>query len=434
MGSRFRARLRGAAAAAVAAVVATLLVPAASSASAPDPAGQRALDFGNFMTPKSPVIDGKRFRVARIRLALGDRGLRTDLKSLTKQADSWMEKGPWTVTDKPKPAASGDVHDYLSQAPYFWATQPKTADNPMGCPYAERDGVRNPEASIGTDREDAGNVLQSVQYLTLAWYYTGKKAYAQHAADILRTWFIDPATRMNPNLDYAQGIPCKVTGRSIGIIDFAQYYSDDLDAIALLDTGAPGWTKSDSAAMADWNKRYLDWLVNSPFGKQESAATNNHGTYAAMQIAALAAATGDRALARSTVEVTGKKLIDMQVQADGKMPRELARTRSYHYTTYNLVAFLRLAAIGKQVGVDLWSYTGPQGQSLFKAVDLLLPTATGAEPWPYPELEFLRYEAADIVHQAAEAGDAKARAALPKIQAPPVGDLWGLRPAAQHAI
>ncbi|MFD4861200.1 hypothetical protein [Streptomyces atratus] len=82
--------------------------------------------------------------------------------------------------------------------------------------------------------------------------------------------------------------------------------------------------------------------------------------------------------------------------------------------------------------MDLWAYEGPQGQSLFKAVDYLLPAATGAAPWPQPELEFYRYAASDIVHAAADAGDAKAEAAVGQLESPPGGDLWALRPAAEQ--
>lgn len=415
--------------------VAALLLPMTTSAASADPREQRGASerHGSLVIPRTPVVEGKRLVEARVRVALGDRKLREEVKSLTEQADSWLGKGPWTVTDKPRPAASGDIHDYLSQAPYFWASLPPTAENPRGCPYVERDGVRNPEAEIGTDRVDAGNVLKSVPVLTLAWYYTGKKEYAEHASEILRTWFVDPETRMNPNLNYAQGIPCKNDGRAIGIIDFAQYYTVNLDAMAILDAGAPGWTKSDRAGLRTWNEGYLDWLVNSEFGKQESAATNNHGTYAAMQIAGLAVATGDKELARGTVREQGTRLIDTQITAAGGQPRELARTRSWHYSNYNLAAFSRLAAVGEQVGVNLWSYQGPQGQSLFGAIDYLLPTATGEGTWPHPELEFYRYAASDMVHAAADAGHRAAKAAVPKLQAPPGGDLWDLRPAAQHA-
>ncbi|MFJ2649322.1 alginate lyase family protein [Streptomyces sp. NPDC087420] len=405
----------------IAAVVtaAAVLVPAASSTAAP-------------AVPATPVIDGKRLQQARTALDKGDPALKKALKSLTTQADSWLDKGPWTVVDKPRPAPSGDPHDYLSQAPYYWASQPKTPENPWGCPYVQRDGERNPEVDTGTDRPDIGKVFNSTTTLSLAWYYTGQKKYAEQAAKVLRTWFVDPATRMNPNLNHGQFIPCKTDGRAIGIIDFSQQYSSVLDALAILDTGAPGWTKSDRDGMRTWNKDFLGWLVNSPFGKEESAAKNNHGTFMDLQVASLALATGDKALARKIVLDSRAKRIDPQIAADGRQPQELTRTRSWHYSTFDLVAYTRLAAIGKQVGVDLWAYQGPQGQSLFKAVDYLLPAATGAAAWPHPELEFYRYAASDIVHAAADAGDSKARAAVPLLQAPPGGDVWALRPAAEQ--
>ncbi|MFD9224031.1 alginate lyase family protein [Streptomyces sp. NPDC060064] len=408
---------------AVAACV-TVLVPIASS--------QAAATSGSHRVPKTVVIDGKRLKEAKSRLDHGDPALRKAARALVARADGWLGQGPWTVVDKPKPAPGGDVHDYLSQAPYWWPSQPKTPGNPWGCPYVQRDGERNPEVDTGTDRPDIGKVVNSVSTLSLAWYYTGEKQYAEHASTILRTWFVDPATRMNPNLNHGQFIPCKYDGRAIGIIDFSQQYTSVLDTVAILDTGAPGWSTSDRTAMRAWNTAFLDWLVNSPFGKEESAAKNNHGTFHDMQVAALALATGDKDLARKVVLDARGKRIDPQIAADGSQPQELARTRSWHYSTFDLVAYTRLAAIGKHVGVNLWAYQGPQAQSLFKAVDYLLPAATGAAAWPHPELEFYRYAASDVVHAAADAGDRQARAAVPRLETPPGGDLWALRPAAEQ--
>lgn len=403
------------------------LVPTASPAAA-----TARGDRPHAAPPRTVVIDGQRMQRTKDRLDRGDPALRRAVGKLTAQADGWLGQGPWTVVDKPAPAPGGDVHDYLSQAPYWWPSQPRTEENPWGCPYVQRDGERNPEVDTGTDRPDVGKVFNSVTALSLAWYYTGRAQYAEQAGDILRTWFLDPATRMNPNLDHGQFIPCKYDGRAIGIIDFSQQYTSVLDAVALLDTGAPGWSTGDQTAMRAWNTDFLDWLVNSEFGKQESAAKNNHGTFQDMQIAGLALATGDRELARRTVLDARALRIDPQIAEDGSQPQELARTRSWHYSTFDLVAYTRLAAIGRQVGVDLWGYEGPQGQSLFKAVRYLLPAATGAAPWPHPELEFYRYAASDIVHAAADAGDRQARAAVPRLETPPGGDLWALRPAAEQ--
>ncbi|MGW0967454.1 alginate lyase family protein [Streptomyces sp. NPDC002516] len=382
--------------------------------------------------PRTAVLDGARLRRTRARLEHGDRRLARTLRELTARADNWLDQGPWTVVDKPRPAPGGDVHDYLSQAPYWWPSTPATADNPWGCPYVQRDGQRNPEVDTGTDRQDAEKVFDSTYDLALAWYYTGEKRYAVKAAQVLRTWFLDPATRMNPNLDHGQFIPCRYDGRAIGIIDFSQSYTSVLDATALLDTGAPGWSRRDRAAMLAWNTGYRDWLTDSAFGREEAAARNNHGTFYDMQLAALAYATGDEDLARRTVLAARALRIDPQIAADGSQPQELARTRSWHYSAFDLVAYTRLAAVGEKVGVDLWAYRGPEGQSLSGAVDHLLPAATGAEPWSGPELEFHRFAASDVVRAAADAGDRAARAAVPRLEAPPGGDLWELRPAAEQ--
>ncbi|MET8027362.1 alginate lyase family protein [Streptomyces avermitilis] len=404
---------------AAAATLAAVVVPSASAHMPPK-------------APRTAVLDGARLQQARLRLDRGDPQLRRTLKDLTARADNWLNQGPWTVVDKPKPAPGGDVHDYLSQAPYWWPSQPRTADNPWGCPYVQRDGQRNPEVDTGTDRQDVEKVFDSAYDLSLAWYYTGRKQYAEKAATVLRTWFLAPATRMNPNLNHGQFIPCKYDGRAIGIIDFSQSYTSVLDALAILDTGAPGWSKADRTAMRAWNVDYRDWLVNSAFGAEEGAAENNHGTFYDMQLAALAYATGDTDLARRTVLGVRAGRIAPQIAADGSQPLELTRTRSWHYSTFDLVAYTRLAAIGRHVGVDLWAYEGPDGQSLSKAVGYLLPAATGAAPWPHPELEFHRFAASDVVHAAADAGDRAARAAVPKLEAPPGGDLWALRPAAEQ--
>ncbi|KAL6889482.1 alginate lyase domain-containing protein [Trichoderma longibrachiatum] len=380
--------------------------------------------------PNTVVIDGWRLVDAKTRLLLGDRELKTALKHLTAQADSWLSQGPWTVTAKTKPPPNGTIHDYSSQAPYWWPNP----DTPDGCPYIQKDGERNPEVDQYQDRVSVGKMFNSTYVLSLAWYYTGEKKYSQHAAEILRTWFLDDRTAMNPNLEHAQIIPCANTGRSIGIIDFSQEYTNVIDAVSILNAGpAPGWTKKDNDKFVDWNRRFLTWLAESPFGVEEASAQNNHGTFANMQIAALAVFTGDRSLAVQRTEIA-KGFIDSQITRNGSQPQELARTRSFHYSNFDLCAHLRMALVARKVGVDLFRYKGPEGQTLFKAVDFLVPAAKGgADKWTYPELGFTRYAATDNVRAAAQEGDAVARGAVRKgLDAPPGGDIFGLRPAPEQ--
>ncbi len=46
---------------------------------------------------------------------------------LIRAADKAMTDGPWSVTDKTRTPPSGDRHDYMSIAPYFWP-DPAKAD------------------------------------------------------------------------------------------------------------------------------------------------------------------------------------------------------------------------------------------------------------------------------------------------------------------
>jgi hypothetical protein len=387
----------------------------------------------NGVIPRTVELNGKQLATARLLLRSGhaDAKLRAAFDSLKAEADTDLTAGPWSVVNKTQLPPSGDKHDYLSEAPYWWPTQPQTADNPYGCPYVQKDGQTYPGSQAIQDHNARGAAFNAIYDLTLTWYYTGRAEYAQRAELDLRTWFLDAATRMNPSLNYTQFIPCLLDGRGIGIIDFSEALPDVIDAAAVLDTGAPGWRRADHDGLTGWFDQFLTWLQTSPLAADEKAAANNHGSFFDEQEAALAAYTGHRALAERIVRSAETARIATQIEGDGTQPQELARTRSWHYSLFNLMALTRLAQVGRTVGVDVWGYTAPGGGNLFKAVDLLLPAATtGQSAWPYPELTFNAYAALDVVHAAAAAGDRNARAALPHVPLPPVGDRWPVRPAA----
>ncbi|MGW5716313.1 alginate lyase family protein [Amycolatopsis sp. NPDC003865] len=412
----------------VAGIVTSTTTPAEA---APATHGCTVPVIGAICAPRTAVLDGDQLLRTKFAALVGERTAKTALGNLLAQAKTDLTTGPWSVTAKKQVPPSGDKHDYLSLAPYWWPTTEPTAENPWGCPFVQKDGQRNPIVDEITDHAYRGDAFAAIYRLALAWYYTGDARYAQRAALDLRTWFLDAATKMNPNLNYAQGIPCKVDGRGIGIIEFSYTLTQVVDATAILATGAPGWTPTDQAGMTGWYTQFLTWLRTSKNGTDEAKAQNNHGSFYDMLAAALALGTGQRDLAKTITEAAGPSRIAAQVNADGYQPAEASRTRSWHYSNFNLVALTRLAQIGKHVGVDLWHYTAPSGASLFKAVDFLIPAATTGQ-WPYPELDFRQYAALDVLHAAADAGDKAARTALPRVPVEPGGDLYPVRPAAEQ--
>jgi hypothetical protein len=302
------------------------------------------------------------------------------LDKVRAEADKAMTEGPFSVMDKKDTPPSGDKHDYMSLAPYWWPN-PATKD---GLPYIRRDGETNPERYKVPDDANFNKVQNAAHALALGYYFTGKEEYAARAVLLLHTWFLDPATRMNPNLNYAQAVLGVNDGRGIGLIE-VRGIPRILDSITLLE-GSASLTPQDREGLRKWITAYLDWLKNSRNGRDEADAKNNHGSWYDQQITGIALFLGDKELARQIGEAAEIKRIATQIQPDGSEPLELARTKSFSYSVFNLDALSRLAEEDRLIGIDLWSYKSKDGASIRVALDYLLPYAEGEKQWTHQAL------------------------------------------------
>ncbi len=284
------------------------------------------------------------------------------IADLKKQGNSRLKDEPYFVTMKEITPPSGDKHDYMSMAPYWWPN-PQSKD---GLPYIRKDGQRNPETQKLQDAINLDRMTRVVQTLTLAWWFTGEEKYAQHAATLLRSWFLDSKTQMNPNLNFAQGIPGKKEMTSSGVIE-GRSLIRVVDTVGMLESAKALSTK-EVGDIKKWFSQFLTWLQTSEQGKKEAAAPNNHGTWYDAQLAAYALFTDQNQLAKSTIDSCLEKRLAVQILPDGSQPRELGRTQPLNYSAFNLRAFSVLAALGTKVGVDLFAYKSTDGRSLSAAV------------------------------------------------------------------
>jgi hypothetical protein len=309
------------------------------------------------------------------------RGDAASREAADREARSALKTKIESVVTKQATPPSGDKHDYMSQAPYFWP-DPTKKD---GLPYIRKDGERNPEIKRFPDHDLMDRMISTVEKVAIGYYATANEEYAKRAAEVLRLWFVDPATKMNPNLDFGQAIPGVNTGRGIGIIE-TRGLSRVVDAIGLLE-GSKSWSTKDQGDLEAWFAKYLYWLQTSKNGLDEAQSKNNHGTYYDVQVASLALFVRKDALAKTTLENAKSKRIAVQIEPDGKQPLELERTKSFSYSTMNLQGLVTLAALGDAAGVDLWSFQTKDGRGIRKAIDYLYPFAVGEAKWQHKQIE-----------------------------------------------
>lgn len=305
------------------------------------------------------------------------------LKKLIADADKALAVTPPSVMQKTKVPPSGDKHDYMSIAPYYWPN-PATKD---GLPYVRKDGKVNPEsrAEATNDTLRARLVGTTVETLALAYYFTRDEKYAEHAAKVLRTWFLDPATKMTPHFRFAQAIPGVNDGRGTGLIE-ARGLADAADAAILL-VGSKHWSAADQQVLQAWGEVFFEWLTTSKNGQDERAAKNNHGTWYDVQAVKWALVLGRKDKAKEFCAGAGAVRIGVQVEPDGKQPLELVRTATFSYSCFNLRALSALAGLGEHAGVDLWKYRSADGRSLVVALDFLVPyLGKNPKPWTMQQI------------------------------------------------
>jgi len=295
------------------------------------------------------------------------------VQQVLRTAGQALAHGPYSIATKAQVPPSGDKHDYQSQAPYWWPDPSR----PDGKPYLQKDGLHNPEAEAMHDSQTLSKLCADVQTLGLAYYFTQEERYAQQAATLLRAFFLAPATRMNPNLNFGQGIPGINTGRNFGIIE-TRHLVVVPEALALLH-GSRSVDASLVTGLKKWFADYTTWLTTSPVALPEGEAKNNHGTFYDTQVVDFALFTGNEDLARRTLQTQTWPRVAVQLTPDGAQPLELARTRPWNYVSMNLQGWARLALLAPHVGLDLWHYRTPDGRGLRPAIEWFRPYLLGKQ-------------------------------------------------------
>lgn len=298
-----------------------------------------------------------------------------DRHRILAAARRYLHERPITITAYSSPRSAGGMHDYFSEGDYWWP-DPK---NPGG-PYIQRDGMSNPD-NFNQHRLALIRLSLQVPALAAAWKITRDKRYAQHAAEHLRAWFLDPAALMNPNLQYAQAIHGRTTGRGIGIID-TLHLVEVVRAMSTIENSS-ALSKSEWDGLQRWFADYLHWMTTSKNGIDERNAKNNHGTSWVAQAAEFARFTGNHDVTESCRDRFKTVLVPNQIAADGSFPLELRRTKPYGYCIFNLDVMATVCQILSTTEDNLFRFTLPDGRGYARAIAFMFPFIADKPSWPY---------------------------------------------------
>jgi len=300
-----------------------------------------------------------------------------DRERILRLANGAVDMAPVAITDHVAKLSEGGIHDFYSNGDYWWP-DPNKAD---GLPYIQRDGQSNPD-NFFHHRLALRQLRDAVAALGAAYSLDGQDKYAQKAVALLKVFFLDKETRMNPSLLYAQAIPGRFSGRGTGIIDTLHLAEVPLAIVAI--DKSPALTEEVRAGLKKWFADYAEWMTTHPYGIDEMNAKNNHSVAYMVQLAAFARLTGNKQMVELCRKHYKEFFLPRQMALDGSFPLELKRTKPYGYSIFQLDNMALLCQLLSTPDDNLWTFTLKDGRGIRKAMEYLFPCLQDKGKWPYP--------------------------------------------------
>jgi Alginate lyase len=297
-----------------------------------------------------------------------------DRERIFRLANQALQLKPPSITDHIATNSAGGPHDFFSQADYAWPNP----TNKTGLPYIGRDGESNPNV-FTYHRMAMRDMKDAVAALAAAYALTGDDKYVRKANDFIRVFFLDPKTRMNPNLQYAQAVLGHSTGEPYGIID-TLHLAELAVAVPFLEK-SPAFDPAVDIGLKQWFRDYTQWILTSKPGIHEMDNPNNHSIACFVQLASFAKFTGDEKVMELCRERFKKVLFPGQMTNNGSFPRELRRTKPYGYSIFQADNLATLCVLLSTTNDDFWKFTLPDGRTPRNSVDFIYPYLLDKNKW-----------------------------------------------------
>jgi len=296
---------------------------------------------------------------------------------LIKIAEADMTSGLYSVTKTFHliPVPNATPNDFISIGAYYWPN-PNTQN---GLPYVKRPGHVNPDAAGSLS--ELNPLSEAVNRLGLSYFFTGNEKYARRAGQLVRAFFINRNTKMNPNTEFGKIIPGVSNTGGFVVAGIGNAFRSLYEGLGLIES-SKYWREEDKRHMQTWSKKFLNWMETTPKGQKEFRAKGNHGSNYDM-IATLLSMYVDDTLQATRHVRNYMNRIPKQFATDGMQPFEMHAVNNLMYSVYNLGVAANIANLGEKLGLDVWDVRGSGGGGMRRTTDFLLPYMNGTKTWTY---------------------------------------------------
>jgi hypothetical protein len=319
-----------------------------------------------------------------------------DRNRILTAAQRYLTQPPTPLTSLPCARNPGSAHDYYSEAELSSLAEgmlPVGPALPAPAGSSTRPGASSAPPPFTAHRDALFTLGLAVPALSSAHLLTSELRYAEHAAEWLRAWFVAPATRMTPRLDYGQvvtGQPAE--GRFEGILETLPLV-EVAQSIPFLDVAL---SPSDQLTLQGWFALYLRWLTEvEDSGPRLTALArdrkDHHGTSWLLQASAytlLTAPVGDAPKAEfSALDELRHRFrtitLRAQIAADGSFPHELTSDAPYRYSLFNLDMMAAICQLLSTRFDNVWEYELADGPGMRSAIAYHFPFISDRSLWPF---------------------------------------------------
>jgi hypothetical protein len=310
-----------------------------------------------------------------------------DHDRILSAAQRALTQSPTPLTSLPCPHSPGSPHDYYSEA------DPSSQGNPAANTGSSSKQGTQPPSPFTAHRDALFTLGLAVPSLTSAHLLNGDPRYAQHAALWLRAWFVDPATRMTPRLDYGQVILGQSAGGSFAGILETLPLVEVTQSIPFLTSAL---SSSDRLALNTWFADYLRWLTEEQDSGPRLPALardrkDHHGTSWLLQASAYTLLTTPVSNApkaeTSPMDLLRHRFrsvtLRAQIAADGSFPHELTSPTPYRDSLFNLDMMAAICQLLSTRFDNVWQYELADGPGMRSAIAYHFPFIADRSLWPF---------------------------------------------------